>query len=126
MIQTSSADRIEDLLEQILAWTRVGNYAAAKQILLDNFGDAKPEERLSYQLLDGTRSQKDVLEICLRSLAEPKISRSGLSAWVTKWEKLGLVQKAGSNVKRLFSLPDFQLAVPAAKSDEGDQGKASA
>lgn len=114
----SGLSRVEDLLEQLLAWTRVGMYPVAKQLLFDKFAEARPEERLAYELLDGDRSQKDVLEVCTRSLSDPKISRSGLSSWVSKWEKLGLVQKAGSNVKRLFSLEDFGLDVPPVKDDK--------
>lgn len=109
-------NRVEDLLEQILAWTRVGMYAAAKEALSAEFREAPRGARLAYELLDGKRTQKDVLELCGKKFNDPKVfSKSTLSNWVGKWERLGLIKKEGQP-KKLFSLEDFNLAEPLEKT----------
>jgi hypothetical protein len=106
--------RIIKVLEEILMWTKVGMYPTVERMLQSQFKSARPEERLAFELLDGTRSQKDVVAISKKSIPEAKISPAALSAWVAKWEKLGLVRKNGNMVTRLFSLRDFGIDVPQA------------
>jgi hypothetical protein len=45
---------------------------------------------------------------------------------VAKWERLGLIGKEGSAVKRLFSLQDFGLEVPVAKEGVPAKGATDA
>jgi hypothetical protein len=106
--------RIVEVLQEILVWTKVGMYPAVERMLQDQFAKARPEERLAFELLDGRRSQKDIVAISKQSVAEAKISPTALSVWVGKWEKLGLVRKNGNMVARLFSLRDFWIDVPPA------------
>jgi hypothetical protein len=111
--QNGSVDRrMLDVLEEILLWTRVGMYPAVERMMQSQFGNARPEERLAYELLGGDYNYRDIVNIAKKAVPDAKISPATISTWATKWEKFGLVQKNGKAVTRLFSLLDFGLEVP--------------
>lgn len=111
-------ERIVELLEEILLWTKLGTYPSVETVMKSQFEKSAPEERLAYELLDGTKSQKDVIEICKKSIEEAKISPATLSRLVTKWEKLGLMKKDGYTFTHRFSLSDFNIEVPKVKQSQ--------
>ena len=124
-------ERMVEILEDILAWTKVGMYAAVEQMLERQFGteDTRPEELLAFELCDGAMKQKDVVEACKATLGPgARISPGPLSRWITKWEKLGLVKRDGVRTTRLFSLRDFGFDVPQLKEsaqEKSDSGNTS-
>lgn len=105
--------RVEELLESILIWTRVGMYSNVLGILKAHFEESRPEERLAYELLTGERSQKEIIELCKQSVPKARISPATLSTWISKWERVGLLKKEGNSVTKHFSLGDFGIEVPA-------------
>ena len=115
-------DRVVTLLEELVTWTRIGMYSAAETLLRKQFAESRPEERLAYELLDGNRSQKQVIEICKKSVEGAKISPAAISRWIVKWEKIGLVRRSESGSKKNFSLPDFGIEVPSVDSNGSDNG----
>ena len=108
------------ILEEILIWTRASSFPSVKRLIQEVFLPSRLEERLSYELLDGTIKQGEIVEICKKALGpECKISSPTLSIWVSKWERMGLVmKKEGKNV-RCFSLMDFEIDVPLEKIKGG-------
>lgn len=105
--------RLVSILEEMLTWTKAGMYSSVQQLMKNQFGDARNEEKLAYELLDGKRQLGDIIQICKQVVGEAVIiSKPSLSKWATKWERLGLVKKDGKKISRLFSLADFGIQVP--------------
>ena len=103
-----STDRvIISILKEMLVWTKVGMYSSVKDLILSEFLEAKPETKLAYELLDGHRSQSEIVEYCKKNIKDPKISNASLSRWTKSWENLGLLEKNGNTIKKNFSLLDF-------------------
>jgi len=103
-----------EILKEMLVWMRAGSFDSVKKAFLDELGSetSKPEQRLAYELLDGARSQKDVIALCRRAIPGCKISPATLSRWVGGWERRGWVERSGMVSRRLFSLGDFGIEVP--------------
>lgn len=102
-----------NVLEEILIWTRASSFPNVKRLIQEAFSASRPEERLAFELLDGTNKQGEIVKICKEALGpESKISPGALSTWISRWERMGLVmKKEGKNI-RCFSLIDFGIDVP--------------
>ena len=113
-------------LEELLVWTKASSFPNVKRLIQEVFSSSRPEERLAYELLDGTKKQGEIVKVCKIALGpESKISSPTLSIWVSKWEKMGLViKKEGRNI-RCFSLIDFGIDVPLEKV-KGEQIRGAA
>ncbi len=108
-----SHDRMVSLLEEMLVWTKAGMYSSVQQLIKSQFKDARDEEKLAYELLDGKRQQGEIIQICKQVVGPTAIiSQPSLSKWSVKWDRLGLVKKDGRKITRLFSLADFEIQVP--------------
>jgi hypothetical protein len=105
-------DRVVELLEELVAWTRFSSRTA----LLDIWESVLRDEKhlLAYELSDG-RSQKEVGDVA--GLSQPTVS--GL--W-QRWRKLGIVRASGSRVTHLARPSDMGME-RAQKLIAGSKGK---
>ncbi|RLG50242.1 MAG: hypothetical protein DRO00_08995 [Thermoproteota archaeon] len=103
-------DRIIELLEEILKWTRFQGMQRVKEVLLDVLKTDK--EKIAYHYSDGRGSVE------VARLAGFKSHTPILENW-KKWARLGLMEpirvRGGTRYKRAFSLPDFGIEVPRPK-----------
>jgi hypothetical protein len=92
------SDRTDELLEELLVWTkfmaRPGLSAALEATLKD------PRHKLAYERTDGSRTQGDVGK--LAGLDQTTVS----DLWA-KWRRLGLLNDTGKRPSRLISLADL-------------------
>jgi hypothetical protein len=102
-------DRIIELLEELVKWTRVTSIPDVKRLLLEIL--ANKEERVAYQLSDG-RGSKEVARHISKSF-------STVTTWWRRWIKAGIAEpvsaKGGQRAKRIFSLDDFGIEVEVTK-----------
>lgn len=111
----SDSDRVVELLEELLVWTRAGMYGRVSELIQAEFkqhAEERSEIILAYELLDGSRTYKEIVQVCKASIPDARIAPSTLSSWVAKWERLGLLKKEGSTPVKLFSLADFAIEIP--------------
>jgi hypothetical protein len=97
---SSEEERVIELLEELVAWTRFGARAALLEIWETVLKDDK--HLLAYELSDGTRSQKEVGDAA--GLSQPSVS--GL--W-QRWRRLGVVRPSGNRVAHLASPSDMGM-----------------
>ena len=99
-------NRIVELLEEILKWTKLQGWQNVKDILLDTLNDER--SKLVYHFSDG-KSSREVAQ--LAGLSHPTV----LDYW-KKWAILGIVEpirvRGGIRYKRTFLLSDFGIDVP--------------
>lgn len=101
-------DKMIQLLEEILIWTRLQGVQNAKAVLdvaLNN-----DQLRLAYQLSDG-RSSTEVANAC-------GVSDMTITNWWKRWFTLGIAQpsrKYKRRFERAFSLEDLGIKVPSIK-----------
>lgn len=103
----SKEDRMIELLEELVKWTRISGIPHVKRLLEETLED--PNHRLVYHLSDGksTREIQSLTGVDFRTVA---------SLW-KKWYKVGLVDPMpargrGQRYHRSFSLEDFDIKVP--------------
>lgn len=105
-------ERVVELLEQLVTWTKAGLYESVETLVHREFAEARPEQRLAYELSD-SQIQTEIVRICKAAVGEEaKISQSAVSEWLSLWERLGLISRSGRTVEKHFSLEDFGLDVP--------------
>jgi hypothetical protein len=85
-------ERVIELLEELVAWTRFGSRYALLELWESALKDDK--HLLAYELTDGTRGQKDVGDAA--GLSQPTVSL----LW-QRWRKLGIVRATGSRIAHL-------------------------
>lgn len=105
--QKNKMESTESLLKEILIWTKVGMYASVKNLIISEFEEANDEKKVAFELLDGERSQSEIVDYCKDKIPDAKISNASLSIWTKTWEKIGLVERNGSKISKNFSLLDF-------------------
>ena len=102
----SSEDRIVELLEELVRWTRVTSIPSVKKLLTEIL--QSPEEKIAYQISNGKTSR----EVAKQANA----SQSTVVKWWKKWIKAGIAKpvsaKRAQRAIRIFSLDDFAIAVP--------------
>ena|SRR6266545_3733324 len=104
-------DKTLGVLQEILVWTRVGFYGAAKTLLSDVLNTDK--KRLAYQAADGTKTSKSIR-------IEIKMSPNDLVDLFKVCTNLGLMEEMeGGKKRRLFDLSNFGL-LPPAKGAKGE------
>ena len=98
-------DKIVELLEDILKWTRFQGWRNVKQVLVDALGDQI--SRKVYQLSDGKRTSRQIAK-------NLPISQRTVTEYWKKWTKVGImepmkVKGGGTRGVRIFSLDDFGI-----------------
>jgi FixJ family two-component response regulator len=104
-MRLSKEDRMIELLEELVKWTRVTSIPNVKKLLLEIL--TSPEEKIAYQLSDG-KSSKEVAK-------QADVSYVTITFWWKKWIKAGIAEpvraRGGSRARRIFSLDDFGIGV---------------
>lgn len=98
-------DKVIELLEEILKWTKFDVLQKAKEVLLETL--KKDTEKMAYQYSDG----KSSLEISKLV----GVSDFAIRSYWKKWAATGLVHPSSrykGRYERLFSLEDLSIEVP--------------
>jgi hypothetical protein len=114
----SDQERVIELLEELLKWTRIASIPKVKNTLIDMLPTT--EERVAYQQSDGKSST------AVSKLAN--VSYVTISRWWKRWTKAGMADttsvRGGKRAVRSFSLEDLgiELEVPKeqTKPKEGE------
>jgi hypothetical protein len=105
--KTSKEDRMIELLEELVKWTKVTSIPKVKDLLLEIL--QSPQEKIAYQSSDG-RSSSEVGK-------EANVSYVTVTLWWKRWIKAGIAKsvsaRGGQRAKRVFSLDDFGIEVPS-------------
>ena len=99
-------DKVIELLEQILTWTRLQGVQNARAVLLDALNS--DTLKVAYQLSDG-RSSTEVAKAC-------NLSPMTITNYWRRWFTLGIAQpskKYKGRFERIFSLEDLGIEVPS-------------
>ena len=99
-------DKVIELLEQILTWTRLQGVQNARAVLLDALNS--DTLKVAYQLSDG-RSSTEVAKAC-------NLSPMTITNYWRRWFTLGIAQpskKYKGRFERTFSLEDFGIEIPS-------------
>lgn len=103
-------DRMIEILEETLKWTRVTSIPQVKRLFLDILPSDK--EKIAYHFSDGAHSGKDVAAVA-------GVATGTVSNWWKVWVKSGIAEsvsvKGGERARRMFSLEDFGIQVPESK-----------
>lgn len=105
----SKEDRMIELLEELVKWTKVTSVPSVKKLLLEILPN--PEDKIAYQLSDG-KTRREIAN-------QANVSGRTISSWWKKWIRNGIavpisVQR-GKRAKRIFSLDDFGIEIPPLK-----------
>ena len=92
------SDRSDQLLEELLLWTKFMARPALSESLVAVLKE--PKHKAAYELTDGNRTQGEVGK--LSGLDQTTVS----DLWA-KWRRLGLLNDAGKRPARLISLSDL-------------------
>lgn len=115
----SKENRMIELLEELVKWTKITSIPKVKELLLEILG--RPEEKIAYQSSDGKKTRKQVAR-------NANVATGTISGWWQKWIKAGIAEpvsvRGGTRAERAFSLDDFDIEVPTTegtttKEDEG-------
>lgn len=113
----SKEDRMIELLEELVKWTRVTSIPHVKKLLLEIL--TSPEERIAYQSSNGEGS-KEVAKLA-------NMSHVTVTSWWKKWVKAGIAEplsvKGGKRAKRVFSLEDFGIEVSIIDKTRKEEGE---
>jgi hypothetical protein len=109
----SKEDRMIELLEELVKWTKVRSLPRVKELLLSILKN--PEEMTAYQASDGERSGREVGE-------RANVGQTTVARWWKTWIRAGIAEpvsvQRGERAKRIFSLDDFGIEVPQASTIE--------
>ena len=101
-------DKLIELLEEILKWTKFEGMQRVKAVLLETL--KKDSEKIAYQYSDG-RGSLEISNVA-------GVSDFAIRSYWKKWATMGLVQpssKFKGRYERLFSLEDLGIEVPTIK-----------
>lgn len=108
-------ERLEELLEELVAWTRFAN----RETLVRLWATVLVDHRhlFAYELSDGTRSQKQIAE-------QSGLSQPTMSGLAQKWRRLGIARDVDGRTVHIARPSDLGLVITApsaipAKSSEG-------
>ena len=99
-------DKVIELLEEILKWTRFQGVQNVKAVLLDALKSDK--EKVAYQFSDG-RSSAEVAKPC-------GVSSMTITNYWRRWFTLGIAQPSKNykgRFERAFSLEDLGIEIPS-------------
>lgn len=113
MKKVSKEDRMIELLEELVKWTKVTSIPSVKKLLLEIL--PSPKEKIAYQSSDG-KTRKEVAKLA-------DVSGFAISSWWKKWIRAGIAEAVsarggGRRAIRSFSLDDFGITVPELKKDD--------
>lgn len=116
----SKEDRMIELLEELVKWTKVTSIPKVKELLLEIL--PKPEHRIAYQASDG-KTTKEVANTA-------NVSVFTINKWWEKWTRAAIAKavpvRGGNRAVRSFSLDDFGIEIPVteeATEKEGEEEK---
>jgi len=105
-------DIMIEILGEMLKWLKVTSIPQVKKLLLDILSSDK--EKIAYHYSDG-RDSRAVAKLA-------GIHFSTVATWWKRWERAGIAEpigaKRGERARRIFSLEDFGIEVPATKEAE--------
>ena len=104
----NNEDRILELLEELVYWTKEATFPQIRQRLLTNL--ESPEEKMAYELSDGEKTTRQVA-------SKVKGSRNTVAKWWNNWITVGIAEPistkgGGHRAKRKFLLEDFGIEAP--------------
>lgn len=104
----SKEDKMIELLEELVRWTKVTSIPHAKKLLEEIL--QSPEEKTAYQASDEKMSYEEIAKLV-------NVSSMTISNYGKKWIKNGIaravpVKGGGQRAVRLFSLEDFGIEIP--------------
>ena len=112
----SKEDRMIELLEELVKWTKVTSIPSVKKLLLEIL--TSPEEKIAYQASDG-KSSGEVAK-------QANVSYVTITFWWKKWIKAGIAEsvraRGGKRARRLFLLDVFGIEVPVVKVTTAEEG----
>ena len=102
-----SQERITELLEEILLWTKY-DYSDTKEKMLQHLDT--DDKKIAYELSDGENSTYDIQKYV-------SVSQRTISSWWRNWFELGLMEQTeklgkGGRHKRLISLIKMRIPFP--------------
>jgi len=95
-------DRVADLLEELVAWTRLMAREGLVKTLRETLTD--PRHLKAYELSDGTRTQKQVGD-------EAGLSQPAVSALWQRWRRLGIVREKQGRASHLIRPTELGIAI---------------
>ena len=117
MKKVSKEDKMIELLEELVKWTKVATFPSVKKLLLEIL--PKPEQKIAYQASDG----ETIKEVAKQANA----SVGTISKWWEQWTRAGIAEdvpvRGGERTIRKFSLDDFGIEVPVIKVATVEKGK---
>ena len=106
----SKENRMVELLEELVKWTKVTSIPNVKKLLLEIL--SSPEEKIAYQSSDGKKTREEVAK-------QADVGHTTVGRWWKKWIKAGIAKpvsvQRGTRAERVFSLDDFGIKVPLLK-----------
>jgi len=104
----SKENRIVELLEELVYWTKEATVPEIRQRLLTNL--ESPEEKTAYELSDGKKTTRQVA-------SKVKVGKNTVAKWWNNWITVGIAEPiptkgGGHRAKRKFLLNDFGIEVP--------------
>lgn len=119
-MRVSKEDRMIELLEELVKWTKVTSIPNVKKLLSDFL--ESPEEKIAYQVSDGKKTSREVAN-------QAKASQTHVVRWWKKWMKAGIAEpvsaKRGKRAKRVFSLDDFGIKVSVSQETTTEEGESN-
>jgi hypothetical protein len=93
-------DRVEELLEELVAWARFAN----RQSLVSTLKATLSDDRhfAAYDLTDGTRTQREIAN-------ETGLGQSTVSGLWVRWKRMGLAREKDGTVVHLVKPSDVGL-----------------
>lgn len=113
--QKDKQDRMIELLEELVKWTKVTNIPQVKKLLLELLqGD---EQKIAYHNSNGN-SSREVAEVA-------GASQTDVTKWWKVWIRAGIAEplsvQRGDRAKRSFSLEDFGIEIPRMKEAKKEE-----
>lgn len=101
-------DRIVELLEELVYWTKETIFPQIRQLLLKNL--ESPEEKIAYSLSDGEKTTRQVA-------SKVKAGKDTIAKWWNNWIAVGIAEPistkgGGHRAKQKFLLKDFGIDIP--------------
>lgn len=108
--------RVEQLLEELVRWTKASAYAQVRETLLRALDS--PNKLRVYALTDGKRTTRQIGR-------ESGVNIRYVSEYWQAWEAIGILERVpGTRARRraVFSLEDFGIEVPGLPSEASLEG----
>ena len=106
-LEQSKENRIIELLEEMVKWTRVTSIPFVRNFLTEIL--QKDEHKAAYHYSDGVRTREEIGNLV-------NVSGPTISNWWKKWIRTGIAElldvQGGTRGRRLFQLEDFDIQIP--------------